>query len=167
MNTTAAQDVVAVFNSDLVQVFTEARAIKANVDRASKAMEHPLETGATITDHRIILPVSIDLSLLLVSADYQAVYQQVRDLFKAGTLLTVQTRADSFPSMLIEKMPHDESPDMYDGIALALTLKQAQFVQPQFSTYKVAQPKDSNTVPRGQQEGAESTRRSSILSGVF
>jgi hypothetical protein len=167
VSTTAAQDVVAVFNSDLVQVFTQARAIKANVDRSSKAMEHPLETGATITDHRIILPVSIDLSLLLVSEDYQAVYQQVRDLFKAGALLTVQTRADSFPSMLIEKMPHDESPDMYDGIALALTLKQAQFVQPQFSTYKVAAAKDSNTVPRGQQEGTESTRRSSILSGVF
>lgn len=167
MTASASQDVVAVFNADLVQVFTKARAIKANVDRASKAMEHPLETGATITDHRIILPINIELSLLLVSADYQAVYQQVRDLFKAGTLLTVQTRADSFPSMLIEKMPHDESPDMYDGIALALTLKQAQFVSPQFSTFKVAQPKDSNTVPRGQQEGTTSTRRSSILSGVF
>ena len=162
-----SQDVVAVLRADLSQVFVRARAIKASVSRASKAMEHPIETGATITDHRIILPVLVDLSLLLVSADYQAVYQQVRDLFIAGELLTVQTRADSFPSMLIEKMPHDESTDVYDGVTLALTLKQAQFVQPQFSTFKVAQPKDSNTVPRGQQEGSTSTRPSSILSGVL
>jgi hypothetical protein len=162
-----SQDDVAVLRADLSHVFVRARAIKASVSRASKAMEHPIETGATITDHRIILPVMVDLSLLLVSADYQAVYQQVRDLFIAGELLTVQTRADSFPSMLIEKMPHDESTDVYDGVTLALTLKQAQFVQPQFSTFKVAQPKDSNTVPRGQQEGSTSTRSSSILSGVL
>ena len=162
-----SQDVVAVLRSDLTQVFERARAIKASVNRASKAMEHPIETGATITDHRIILPVSVELSLLLVSADYQAVYQQIRDLFNAGELLTVQTRADSFPSMLIEKMPHDESADVYDGVSLALSLKEAQFVQPQFSSFKVAQPKDSNTVPRGQQEGTTSTRPASILSGIL
>lgn len=161
------QDVVAVLRPDLTQVFERARAIKANIDRSSKAMEHPVETGATITDHRIVLPVNIELSLLLVSADYKVVYQQIRDLFTAGELLTVQTRADSFPDMLIEKMPHDESVDVYDGVALALTLKQAQFVQPQFSSFRVAQPKDSNTVPRGQQEGTTSTRRSSILAGAL
>jgi hypothetical protein len=162
-----SQDVVAVLRSDLTQVFERARAIKAAITRASKAMEHPIETGATITDHRIILPVQVELSLLLVSADYQAVYQQIRDLFNAGELLTVQTRADSFPSMLIEKMPHDESADVFDGVALALSLKEAQFVQPQFSSFKVAQPKDSNTAPRGQQEGTTSTRPASILSGLF
>ena len=167
MTALPSQDVVAVLRADLTQVFVQARAIKAAITRASKAMEHPIETGATITDHRIILPISIELSLLLVTADYRAVYQQVRDIFVAGELLTVQTRADSFPSMLIEKMPHDESTDVYDGVTLALSLKQAQFVQPQFSSFKVAQPADSNTVPRGQQEGTTSTRSSSILSGAF
>lgn len=166
---TGAQDVVAVLNSDLEQVFAEARAIKATVMRASRAMEHPLETGATVTDHRIILPVTVELSMLLASDDYRTVYQQVRDLFTRGDLLTVQTRVDSFPSMLIEKMPHDETPEMIDGVALALTLKEAQFVQPQFATIKVAQPKNSSTVKRGQQQPTESppARRSSILSGFF
>lgn len=162
-----AQDVVAVLKSDLTQVFEQARAIKATVMRASKAMEHPLETGASVIDHRIILPVTVELSLLLTSADYRAVYQQVRDLFKSGELLTVQTRVDSYESMLIEKMPHDESPDMIDGVALALSLKEAQFVQAQFSALQVARPTDSNTVQRGQQQPQASTRQSSILSGIF
>jgi hypothetical protein len=137
--------------------------------RTSKAMEHPLETGATITDHRIILPVNIELAMILASEDYAAVYQQVRDLFKRGELLTVQTRVDSFPSMLIEKMPHDETPEMFDGVALALSLKEAQFVQPQFSALKVAKPKDSNTTNRGQQQPTESppARKSSVLGSFF
>ena len=166
---TAAQDVVAVLNADFEQVFEEARAIKATIMRASKAMEHPLETGATITDHRIVLPVNIELSLILSSEDYRAVYQQVRDLFTAGELLTVQTRVDSFESMLIEKMPHDETPEMFDGVALALSLKEAQFVQPQFSTVKVEKPKDSTTVKRGQQQPTDSppARKGSVLSGFF
>lgn len=169
MTPTNAQDVVAVLASDFSQVFQKARAIKATIMRASKAMEHPLETGATITDHRIVLPVNIELSFVLASEDYRAVYQQVRDLFKRGELLTVQTRVDSFPSMLIEKMPHDETPDMLDGVALALSLKEAQFVQPQFSALKVAQPKDSNTVQRGQQQPTEAppARKSSVLGSFF
>ena len=81
---TNAQDVVAVLNANLQQVFQKARAIKATIMRASKAMEHPLETGATITDHRIILPVNIELSMVLSSGDYRTVYQQVRDLFHKG-----------------------------------------------------------------------------------
>lgn len=169
MTPTGAQDVVAVLNSQFQQVFEKARAIKATIMRASKAMEHPLETGATITDHRIVLPVNIELSLILATADYRAVYQQVRDLFNRGDLLTVQTRVDSFASMLIEKMPHDETPEMFDGVALALSLKEAQFVQPQFSALKVAQPKDTNTTPRGQQQPTESppARKQSVLSGFF
>lgn len=163
------QDVVAVLDANFEQVFEEARTIKATIMRESKAMEHPLETGATVTDHRIILPVSIELSMILSSADYRAVYQQVRDLFKAGKLLTVQTRVDSFTSMLIEKMPHDETPEMFDGVAMALTLKEAQFVQPQFSTVKVAKPKNSATVKSGQKQPTESppARKSSILGEWF
>lgn len=168
---TNAQDVVAVLTSDFRQVFAKARAVKATVMRASKTMEHPLETGATVVDYRIVLPTTIELSLILASDDYKAVYQQVRDLFLQGTLLTVQTRVDSFPSMLIEKIPHDETPEMFDGVALALSLKEALFVTPQFSNLKVASPQNSTTVQRGQQQPAEtpnpSARRSSVLSGIF
>lgn len=169
MISTNAQDVVAVLKSDFSQVFEKARAIKATIMRTSKAMEHPLETGASIVDHRIVLPTTIELSLILSSEDYRAVYQQVADLFKRGELLTVQTRVESFASMLIEKMPHDETPEMLDGVALALSLKEAQFVQPQFSPLKVRQPKDSNTVQRGQQQPTEAppARKQSVLSGFF
>lgn len=164
---TGAKDVVAVMTSDLAQVFAKARAIKATVMRASQSMSHPLETGASIVDHRIILPVTIELSLILASSDYRAVYQQISDLFKRGELLTVQTRVDSYTSMLIEKMPHDEDPGMFDGVALALSLVEAKFVQTQFSELKTAKSKDTTTKPRGQQQPQASPKQASILSGFF
>lgn len=167
---TNAQDVVAVLAADFSQVFPNAQALKVAIGRASKAMEHPLETGATITDHRIILPITAELSVILSSTDYKAVYQQIGDLFRRGELLTVQTRVESFPSMLIEKMPHEETGDMFDGVAVAISLKEAKFVTPQFSTLppsKVGRPKDSDSVKRGQQQPTESTKSGSVLSGWF
>lgn len=171
---TNAQDVVAVLKSDFSQVFEKARAIKISINRSSKAMEHPLETGATITDHRIIMPNTAEMSLILASDDYKSVYQQIRDLFINGELLTVQTRVDSFTNMLIEKMPHEETGEMFDAVAVGLSLKEALFVTPQFSKLtisKVATPKDATKVDRGQQQPTEtpatSSRKSSVLASFF
>ncbi len=168
---TNAQDVVAVLAADFSQVFPRARALKISINRSSKAMEHPIETGATITDHRVILPVTAELSVILSSADYKAVYQQIGDLFRRAEVLTVQTRVESFPNMIIEKMPHDESSDIADGVAVSISLKEAKFVTAQFATLppqKVARPKDADTVQRGQQQPTTSPeRKGSILSGAF
>lgn len=170
MTPTSAQDVVAVLAADFSQVFRDARAIKASVGRTSKAMEHPLETGATIIDHRIINPNTVDLSMVIARANYKAVYQQIENLFRRGELLTVQTRVSSFSNMLIEKMPHEETAEVFDGITIALGLKEARLVQAQFSALppaKVARPKDSDTAKRGQQQPTESERKGSVLSGFF
>lgn len=160
-------DVVCVLDASLSQVFPNARAMKATIRRDSKAMEHPLETGATITDHRVILPVEIELSLTLASEDNRATYRQVAALFAKGDLLTVQTRADSFPNMVIEKIPHEENPDAFDSLTLAMSLKEVVYVDAQFSQLKVAKPRDAKTVQRGEQQGQTSTRQSSILSRLF
>lgn len=167
---TASVDVVCVLDENLAQVFERARPIKATVKEDAKLMEHPIETGETIADHRIILPVVIELAMVLTSEDYPTVYGQIRELFFSAALLLVQTRTSVYPSMVIEKIPHEESPDMLDGVTLALTLKQAQIVTPEFSELKVAAPQNSNTKKRGEQQPKDTppaAPRGSILSGLF
>lgn len=162
-----ATDVICVLNASLAQVFELARPMKAAVTPDSKAMEHPLETGAVVTDHRIILPIEIELSLILVGADtYRTTYRQVADLFRRGELLTVQTRADSYASMVIQSMPHEENPDQFDVLVLALKLKEVQYVDAKFTTAKVRHKKDSRTSKRGEQQ-PQPARQSSILSSLF
>lgn len=173
---TAAVDVVAVLDADLNQLFPDARAIKATVREEAKAMEHPLETGATVVDHRILLPVEIELACVLSREGYAETFQRVKDTYLAGDLCTVQTRVGSYDSMLIIGMPHEETADMLDGVSLILQLRHVMFVSAQFRDLprtRVAprNPKNSSTTQRGEQRPAETPepRKGSILSrmGVF
>jgi len=153
---TGSADVVAVFDADLNQVFARARPMKVTVKESAKVMEHPVETGSTISDHRVTLPVEIDLSMILISDDYRSTYQQIRQLFLNATLLTVQTRTASYSNMLISDMPHEESPEQFDVIALALSLREVDFVKPKTGKLppsKVRNKTKADTVNRGVQSG--------------
>lgn len=146
----AAVDYVAIFDQNFTQLFREARALKAVVKEQAKVMEHPVESGAIITDHRIILPVEIELSLILASADYQSVYKAIRQYYLNATLLVIQTRAGVYENQLISALPHEEDPTMFDALAIALSLKQVQFVQAQFGVIPKA-PANKAVVNRGVQ----------------
>lgn len=150
---TASVDVVAVLDGEsFEQVFADARPMEAAVYEALDLMEHPLEDGATIVDHRVIRPVEIDLPLRISTANYRDVYAEIRQLWLDGTLLTVQTRTRSYESMLIERIPHKESSEGLDTITLDLRLKEARFVEPSFGDLpprKVEQPRQSSTKKKG------------------
>src|SRR5579863_7988022 len=106
------------------EVFPHARFLKAEVTPESRPMEHPVESGAIITDHRIILPTEIELSAVLSSNDYKDVYKQITTLYANGTLLTVNCRAGSFKNQLIQSIPHTEDAEQYDAIVISIKLKQ-------------------------------------------
>lgn len=167
----SSADVVAVFDADFNQVFSTARPIKAMVNEESKVMMHPLEDGATIADHQVFLGTTIELSMMLSKYDYRSVYQQIKQIYRASTILTVQTRTDSYTNMIIQKMPHDEDPELFDVIALAVRLEEAQFITPQYGSLppsKVANAGDSSTVNKGSQQTSETTDPApSILYGIF
>ena len=161
-----ASDTVAIFTQDYTQLFKNARAIKANVKEEAKVMEHPIETGATIVDHRIILPTEIELSLILLSIDYQTVYHQIRDYYYNSTLMIVQTRSGSYPNQLIQSMPHEEDPTQYDVLTLVLNLKQVQFAVAQYGTTP-KNPSNVNTSNRGTQQGTPATdSQSGSIAGI-
>lgn len=148
---THAFDQVAVYNQSFEQVFPRARVIKAIIKEEAKVMEHPLENGATIVDHRIILPVECELTFILQAADYQDTYRQIKQLYLNAELLIVQTKSSTYYNQLIASMPHEENPDMYDALTLELGLKEAQFATTTFD-YSPSNPKQSSTVDRGTQQ---------------
>lgn len=148
---TIAFDTVAVFDQEFNQVFKAARAIKAVVKEQSKVMQHPVETGIVITDHRIVLPIEIELTLILSSLDYSDIYKNIRQFYNAGTLLTVQTRSDVYYNQVIDSMPHEEDPTQFNVIALALNLIQVQFVKPQYGVIP-KQSKNQSVQKRGVQQ---------------
>src|ERR1700728_97742 len=114
---------VFVTNQAGTEVFARAKSIKVEVNPNSRPMEHPLESGAIITDHRILMPVEIEMTMVLSSADYKDVYKEIAGYYTQGTLLIVQCRAGTFTNQLIQSIPHQEDAEQFDAISLSLKLK--------------------------------------------
>lgn len=166
-------DNVAVYNTQLRQVFPGARPIKAAVSEGSKVMEHPVETGAVISDHRIILPVEITLSVVLDASYYRDIYNALYQSFLRAEQFIVQTKTGGYRNLIISEIPHDEDPATFDTVAMNLKFREIQFVTAvlvKLPAAKVAKKNKakSSTIDRGQQttktpEPAKQEKSKSLL----
>lgn len=145
-------DVVGVYDG-FSQVFSNARPLKAVVRETSKVMEHPAENGVLIADHHIINPVEIDLYMLIPVQFYGTVYTQIRQAWVNASNLSVQTKTGIYLNMIIQDLPHEESPDTYDAITMLLRMKQV-LLAPNAETYMPANPAYQNTALNGLQSAA-------------
>lgn len=159
-----ALDVVAVLRGSGPAFSGSVRPLTVYVTREARLMEHPLEDGSVVTDHIVHQPTTLDLSCMLVG-DYRSAYSEIAQLFQEGAVLTVATKADVFPSMVISDMPHEEDPIRFDAIPLIISLKEAKFVTPETGDSsssgedgdKLAGAEDKASKPttnRGQQSGS-------------
>ena len=172
------KDIVGVFDQSFNQVFQQARPMELRVQPTSKLMRHPLETGSLITDHQIFLPVELEMDFLLsngggiaggilslvqgngLTSSFQSLYQQIDAYYKASTIFTIQTKVSTFQNMVIEKLPHVEKPEMWDGILLKVRFSEAQFVSAQYSTLppsSVVNPTNASTLQIGEQQAFPAT----------
>lgn len=162
------QDVVGIFDPKSgAQLFTNARTMKANVNRNSKIMDHPLETGQPVSDYKIILPVEIELGVLVDSTDSESIYDAMVAAFLSSQPLTVRTNATSYSNIVVAGMPHDESPDMWGMLVIGLKLREAQLVTVQFQDLpaaNVATATDQSTVNTGEQTAPAVTGGSALYS---
>lgn len=131
---TNAYDVVGVFDASFNQLFPDARPLKAAVKETAKLMRHPVESGATITDFKVINPITIDLPLVLKSETYVDTYYQIKGVFLGNNTISVQTNTGLYPNMLISAMPHEENPEHFDTITLTLKLEEVLIATSSVST---------------------------------
>ena len=167
------QDLVAILDGQTFRpLFDRASVTSVTVRETSKLTTFAVEDGTQRTDHRVIDPVEIDLPLLLTE-ETRDLYQQLRAAYLEGRDLIIQTKVGSYPSMMVYEIPHDETPDTGDAIAIAVKLREIMAYTPEFGALpprKVANPAQSSTVQKGQQQTTESSpstrRRASVLYGL-
>jgi len=162
-------DVTGIFDATTFdQLFVNARPLKASVREVSSVMSHPVEDGTVNSDHKIDEPLSIEMTMLLTSSDFNSVYSAISSVRKEATNLIVQTRVSSFSNMIIKSMPHEETADVQEGVTMVLSLEQVTVVS---ATAVISPlfPKNSTTVDAGKQQGTETneTRKTSILAGLL
>ena len=159
-------DVVAVLNSSFTQVFTGAGIIKAEVRKNSKVMSHPVENGQTIEDEIVLQPTEINLSIVLNPSTYKSTYNEIKGLYDKREILTVQTKVESYASMVIEELPHDEDGSIFDTIALGIRLKEVRFVETEYEAYtptKVRNPADASNKKTGEAKTEEVNKKEGYL----
>ncbi len=165
---TRSLDVVAITGAGFAPLFSAARPLTAGVYEFADIMEHPLETGALIADHIVFQPTEIELPLMCVGElAYRSTYAALRSTFKAGTLLTIRTRTGSYPNMVITDLPHEETPDAFDAVAIRLRLREARFVSPKtgLSQSQVKNPSQASTANRGNQQTSAANGPTSSKAG--
>lgn len=164
----ATQDLVGVYDSSFNQLFEDARPIRCVVNERSRLMEHPIETGATIADHVVVLPTEIELSLIPRPDNFVDSYNAIKAQYQSQSFVSVQTKTDTYTNMLIMEMPHDERPETFDTVAISLKLREAILVAAQFSQLPPSAVKNksrASTVQSGQKQPEDAPQ--SLLSQAY
>lgn len=155
---------VILYTQDGEEVLADASIISCRVDDQSKLMEHPIESGAKISDHKVFEPRSIELTIALTSNGYASEYRQLFNLYRDCTIMKLQTKAQVYNNLQIESIPHEEKVETMNRMIFNLKLKEAIVVTAQFVaavTQKRRAP-DKPTVEAGQQE----KKKSSVIKDI-
>lgn len=143
-------DEVAVFDSNFKQVFQKARPLEAEIVPRARFMDHPTEDGQVNTDYKITLPLEIFLPVMIPAPYYRNTYQEIIYLWEKSELLSVQSKAASYASMVIAEPPHKETPDQFDVITVRIRLRQFQIVTANGALSPI-NPNNSDTQILGEQ----------------
>lgn len=142
---------VGIYDNGYNQVFSEAIIEKAVVKEPSRLMDHPLESGSEITDHRIIEQIRIELSICLPEETAVNTYRTMRQAYLKGTLFSVKTKSLIYSNQVIEDFPHEENTENFNMFLLALKFRQVQFATSVTTEipYAPKDPLNADTVDKG------------------
>ena len=168
---TETADLVAILNVDGEQVFARARPLKASISPEIKYMTHPVEKGGNITDHRVILPDIVTLSVVLEAGNYRDTYQAIKQAARSSIPFIIQTKSDTFNNMQITAYPSEEDPTFFDTLLVNVAFREIQFDAAQIQILApdaVSNNADTSTVDRGEVQGTDATSENgSLLFRVF
>ena len=156
--TTSAADRVAILDVNGAQVFEGARPLKAVVSPEIQYMTHPREDGGNITDHRVILPIVVTLSVILRSETYRDTIQGIQQAANDSTEFMVQTKSGTYTNMRITSYPTEETPQYFSTIKAEIIFREIQDESARtqvLSQDQVRNPADSSTINRGQQSAPD------------
>jgi len=162
-----ATDLNAIYDENYTPIFVGADQLKVEVLPTAKIMSHPLEDGSTRSDHIVYNPVELQIEVSLTGANYKDVYSEIFQFYSTGTTIVVSTKTDNYENQLIDELPHEESPDVFDGITLTIKTKEVRFAATGTTVLPV-NPADEDTNDQSTTQGvvptpAEDADQSSTL----
>lgn len=128
--------------------------LDGKVSISSDIAEHPIEDGSVITDAAIIKPITAEVRIVMPTALYTRVYQQIYDYYVKKQKIMLKTKFGMIKNMVIAEMPFELKMEEIDRPVITLSLREIIEVSPEnvlreFSADMVANPDDSDTSDNG------------------
>lgn len=157
------QPVLFLDNESLKPILSKLQCVRLDVTDEKIVTKFEVETGETINDHVITNPILITIGVMLAGAQDRAAFEALREWYQAHKLLTMQTRMETYPDMLIEAMSHIEQVALNTEVEIRLT--QWCEVAPAYGEiYQARNPSQAKTKDADQKKGEEVKDSGSILS---
>ena len=127
--------------------------MNADVKVESKITTHPVESGVVVSDHKIINPIEISMRIVMPVYLYESVIKQLKDFYNRSEKLVVLTKDGVYKNMIVEKLPHTETPENYDRLVFDIGFKEVLIVDPKAQNAP-ANSDNSDTVNTGSKQVA-------------
>lgn len=150
----------AIYDNKGNQLFETVGLISIQINPTKSYSEQKLENGKVVTENVINNRTIININIILDANDYLDVYKEIKAAYDADTEFSIQTRVDTYDSFYIDSMPHEESGDIANTIAINLSFIEQQIADTNteaLSTSDVAEPSDASTTESGQKSTTEPT----------
>ena len=139
--------------NNLQEALSTCSIIDCQVDDRSVLMEHPIESGAKIVDHKVFMPRKFKIRIALPRDNYQSAYQQLYNLFHNNTYITLQTKAQIYENLQITEIPHIEADNTVDRMIFTITLTEVKIVEAYYiKPEPKAKPVSTPTKKKGNQK---------------
>lgn len=133
------------------EVLSGMQIINVSFEDSIKLFEHPLETGAVITDHMIVDPNQASVEAM-ISNDDAATLKELEYLCLNGIPLKIRVNNKIIPRCVIKDKPFSLSASTFDKTKYNITFRQEEEVEPVYTSMppkKVRNPADSSRVNSG------------------
>ena len=140
--------------------------MSCSVTEDSNMMEHPVESGYKVVDNKVFNPIEIDIRLSMPNYVFKQVYRELRELYEKSPRLKIKTQGKYYNNMILQGIPHEETPENFDRIVFDLHFKEEIIVEPKYiklPTSKLKNAENSDTQKLGNNV-TNSTKKSSIMS---
>lgn len=111
--------------------------MNAEVSITSDLCDHPVETGQVITDSSIENPITATVNIVMPTAFYTKIYEQVLDYYKNKKKIILLTKFGMYKNMVIKSMPYKLQHGDVDRPVIALTLRQIMEVEPTYESINI------------------------------
>ena len=145
------------------EVLSGLQIVRIALEDNAKIFEHPIETGAVITDHQIYEPKTTVIQAYISNDDSETL-EELENLYLSGASLKIRAGNKIIENVVISGKPNEIDGTKFDKTLYSITFREVQEVMPVYTakTVSVKNVKSASSAARVN-SGTKKAKKSSWL----